>query len=160
VGTNTWAAAIRHEGYFIVRLRVLAAEEGGQNRHLQSGLKATWTGPQPWPLPGLLELPTWSGRSIAPGSEAIVHVRPLEPSAWNDVRAGTRIGLCKNWPREIGEGVVIERVDVPERHVPPQFRLPADRTAAAATLRSRLTLVERARGILRRVRNRGSSRAC
>ena len=143
---GSWAEAIQHDGYFVVRLRVFTVEEGGQNRHIQSGMKGSWTGPDRCPLPGLLELPGETVRSIAPGAQATVHVRPLEPSAWKAVQAGTRIGLCKNWPRELGEGAVVERVSVPVERVLPQFPLPAGGTPAVAMLRRRPTLVERIRG--------------
>lgn len=152
---GSWAEAIQHDGYFVVRLRVFTVEEGGQNRHVQSGMKASWTGPDRCPLPGLLELPDDAVRSIAPGAEAVVHVRPLEPSSWRDVEVGTRIGLCKNWPRELGEGVVIKRVSVPEGCIPPQFSLPHNGTSAVAMLRRRPTLVERIRSAFRRRKDRG-----
>ena len=152
---GSWAEAIQHDGYFVVRLRVFTVEEGGQNRHVQSGMKASWTGPDRRPLPGLLKLPNEAVRSIAPGTEAVIHVRPLEPSSWKDVEVGTRIGLCKNWPRELGEGVVIKRVSVPEEGIPPQFPLPRNGTSAVAMLRCRPTLAERIRSVFRRRQNRG-----
>ena len=154
---GSWEEAIRHDGYFVVRLRVFTVEEGGQNRHIQSGMKASWTGPDHQLLPGLLELRSSTVRSIAPGTEATVHVRPLEPSSWDSVEARTRIGLCKNWPRELGEGVVIERVRVPREYTPPRFRPPRNSTPAVAMLRRQPTFGERFRGALRRMRNGRSS---
>lgn len=154
---GAWDDAIRHDGHFVVRLRVFTVEQGGQNRHVQSGMKASWTGPGLTLLPGLLELPSATVRSIAPGAEATVHVRPLEPSSWNSVEAGTRIGLCKNWPRELGEGVVVDRVRVPREYTAPQFPQPRGGTPAVAMLRRQPTLVERIRDGLRRIRNGRSS---
>lgn len=153
---GSWADAIQHDGYFVVRLRVFTVDEGGQNRHVQSGMKASWTGPDDCPLPGLLELPSETVRSIAPGIEAVVHVRPLEPSSWKDVGVGTMLGLCKNWPRELGEGVVVERVSVPEECIPPQWSLPRDGTPAVAMLRRRTTFAERIQGAFRRRQSGGS----
>jgi hypothetical protein len=157
VRTGSWKEAIQHDGYLVVRLRVFTLEEGGQNRHIQSGMRASWDGPDHRLLPGLLELASESERSIAPGVEALVHVRPLEPSSWKGVDVGTRISLCKNWPRALGEGVVVERVGVPEELVPPRFPSPRGGTPAVARLQRRTTIGERALLALRRLRDGRSS---
>ena len=149
---GNWRDAIRHDGYLVVRLRVFSVEEGGQNRYVQSGMKATWVGPRDEYLTGLLELPDPAVRSIASGAEGVVHVRPLEPSQWNGVARGAQIGLCKNWPRRLGQGVVLERVGVPTRCVPPEFPLPPHGRPAVAMLRRRPTLGELVRDGMRRFR--------
>lgn len=143
MGQGDWREVIGHDGYFVVRLRLFTVEEGGQRRHIQSGLRAAWTASGvPQLLAGPLMLADDSQRSVAPGAEATVHVHPMQPSAWIDVEPGTRLGMCRNGRRELGEGTVIERVRVPREFVPLRIVHPPKGTPAVALHRP-LTLAER-----------------
>lgn len=151
MGGGDWREIIGHEGYFVVRLRLFTVEEGGQDRHLQSGFRAMWAADGiPHAMDGPIELADPGSRSVAPGHEATVHVHPLQPLAWVDVEPGMHLRLCKNWPRALGEGVVLERVGVPRKLVPLRIPEPPPGRAAVAVLHRRPTLVERVRGLFRR----------
>lgn len=150
MGDGGWREIIGHDGYFVVHLRVYDVAEGGQRRHRQSGFRATWWADGiPHPMAGPIVLTEPGRRSVAPGSEAIVHVHPLQPAAWIDVDPGTHLRFGKRWPRALGEGHVLERVRVPRREVP--LRLPSlPPGRAAAVLRRAPTLGERLRRLLGR----------
>lgn len=151
VGSGDWRQTIGHDGYFVVRLRLFTVEEGGQDRHIQSGFRATWAADDiPHAMDGPIDLADDTARSIAPGREAVVHVHPLQPLAWVDVAPGMHLRLCRNWPRALGEGVVLERVRVPQKLVPLRIPEPLPGRAAVAVLHRRPTLGERVRWLFRR----------
>jgi hypothetical protein len=58
-----------------------------------------------------------------------------------------RLEMGQNWPRALGEGVVLDRVTVPSRVVPMKVLHPPHGTAAV--LHRSLTLRERIRSLLR-----------
>lgn len=145
-----WRDVIGHDGYFVVELHLFTVEEGGQRRHVQSGFRARWTAPgMPHLLEGPLLLAEPGRRSVAPGADAIVHVRPMQPAGWMDVEPGVRLGMCRNGPRELGEGTVVDRVRVPRHFVPLRIVQPPRGTPAVALHRP-LTLTERIRSLLGR----------
>jgi hypothetical protein len=110
-----WRGLVQADVFMVVRLRLYTVAEGGQNRVLQSGFRARW---QWGPGRGCQEAPLVfaddARRSLRPGEEAIVHVFPLIPDGWDDVGAGTRLGLCTNPPRLLGEGDLLDRSRLPD----------------------------------------------
>lgn len=145
VRKRNWREIIGHDGYFLVLLHLFTAEEGGQNRHVQAGFGANWASDAtPGPMPGPLEFEDESMRSLAPGAEALVRVYPIQPAQWVEIEPGMEVNFCKNWPRSLGVGRVLERVGVPRGFVP--LRVP-DPTAGTASvmLRRKPTLRERFR---------------
>lgn len=150
VGGGDWREIIGHDGYFVVRLHLFTAAEGGQARHLQSGFRATWWADGiPHPMDGPIVLAESGRRSVAPGGEAVVHVRPLQPAAWIDVEPGMQLCFGKRWARALGDGQVLERLGVPRKEVP--LRLPPlPRGSTAAVLHRRPTWRERVRRLLDR----------
>lgn len=147
VGSRGWREIIGHDGYFHVLLHLFTVEEGGQNRHVQSGFRANWTADRTrGPMSGPLEFEDETRRSLAPGTDAVVRVYPLQPAQWAEIESGMEVSLCKNWPRALGQGQVIERVRVPRRFVPLRVPdLPAG--TASAMLRRQPTLRERLRSL-------------
>jgi hypothetical protein len=137
VWKGDWRDNVGHDGFIVVRLRLFTVGEGGQNRLLQAGLRATWrVGSFGALLPAPFLFADPELRCLRPGEETVVHARPLIPPAWVGVAPGTRLGLTKNPPREIGEGHVVELVDIPPDFVPWFQRV----GAPSATLQSRRDL--------------------
>jgi len=95
-------------------------------------------------MPGPLEFEDDSMRSLAPGAEALVRVYPLQPAQWVEIERGMEVHLCKNWPRPLGVGRVLERVRVPRSFVPLRVPDPPAGTASVM-LRRKPTFRERIR---------------
>lgn len=145
VRKRNWRQIVGHDGYFLVLLHLFTVEQGGQNRHVQSGFGAQWASDAaPSPMAGPLEFEDSTMRSLAPGAEALVRVYPLQPAQWSEIEPGTDLNLCKNWPRPLGVGRVVERVDVPRHFVP--LRVPDLPVGTESVmLRRKPTLLERFR---------------
>ena len=71
-----WKDTIQHDGYFVVRLRLFTVDEGGQNRHVQSGIKGRWTTSEGrGPAPGVAGAPRPIGEEHRTGRRGD-HPRP------------------------------------------------------------------------------------
>jgi hypothetical protein len=109
-----WRQLIGHDGYFVVRLRLLTPEEGGRGRAIQSGYHPQWwiSGSEvrlgSGPLDVIDEL------SIRPGQTGSVRVYPMGPAQWKNVQPGMVIDLRERQHKTLGTGEVLERLEVPD----------------------------------------------
>jgi hypothetical protein len=112
-----WRQLIGHDGWVEAELRLATPAEGGRGRAVQSGYRAVW-----WRVSAEGEVFVGSGpldllddrRSLKPGGTCRVAIRPMDPSAWRQVDAGSRLHLRERPGQTLGVATVISRVGVPD----------------------------------------------
>ena len=116
-----WERLLVHDG----RIRVdLALRSDSWVRHVQSGYRPNWrpAGVMPEnPMEGPLMIDETA--RLAPGEAARVTVFPLLPQHWQGVQPGDHLEMLDLRGRVLGDGRVIEVVDLP-----PTAQLPAHGT--------------------------------
>lgn len=112
-----WRRLIGHDGYLVADLRLLAPEEGGRGRAVQSGYHAQWwwieNAEERWLGSGPLDVTT--GPSIKPGATGTVHVHPMDPAPWREVGPGAVLHLRERVGQTLGLATVRERVALPDQ---------------------------------------------
>lgn len=107
---------LAHDGYVLIRLRLLTIEEGGPKRGLSNGSRAWWT------VGGALDTApielVGRRKALEPGATAQIQAYPFQPHLWAGLRAGDEVLMGHpRRRRTIGEGVVEELVRVPTEPV-------------------------------------------
>jgi len=139
-GTNSWRDLLGHDGVVVIDLALRPTAKGGPKRELSSGYKADWTWPdesegagvppvdQPrLPVRAPIDVVDPDRRCIRPGERGIVHAHPFDPELWSAIPIGSTVQLCRGQPSGsngavvIGEGTIIDTIDLPDHPVPLRF---------------------------------------
>ncbi|HEY4179503.1 MAG TPA: DUF5063 domain-containing protein [Kofleriaceae bacterium] len=102
--------------FFRVRLRLLAAGEGGRSKPIFSGYRPDWDLGNSW-----LGQPTINGGQVfledrdelAPGAEGLARIEPIASELWGRVRVGSVIAMREGKP-VVGYAAVLEIVAPPD----------------------------------------------
>jgi hypothetical protein len=94
---------------FSVRLRLIAAQDGGKRSPIRSDYRPDWDLGASWE-----GKPTLNGgrvflhvrQEIAPGEEGLASIEPLAPEFWNGVQIGAVLPMHEG-PRVVGYATVI-----------------------------------------------------
>jgi len=112
-----WRRLIGHDGYLVADLRLLAPEEGGRDRAVQSGYHAQWwrieSAGERWLGSGPLDVT--DGPSIKPGATGMVRVHPMDPAPWGEVGPGAVLHLRERVGQTLGLATVRDRVALPDQ---------------------------------------------
>ena len=108
-----WERRERERGFVRVRVRLLTTGEGGRDRPIADGYRASWN------IGNLTDSGEWTSNdgpllledreALAPGETATARIHPLVPESWTHVSAGLEITMHEGH-RTVGRGEVLEVV--------------------------------------------------
>lgn len=142
-----WRRVIGHDGYLVADLRLCTPQEGGRSRAVQSGYHSQWwlvrDSGEHWVGSGPLDVA--DGPSIKPGATGTVHVHPMDPAQWRDVKPGAVLHLRERVGQTLGVATVRERVAVPD-HAGLRLEIEQLRPGRARLVAAKPSLWQRLRG--------------